>query len=211
MYLSKHKVVRDLFLVALGLSGACVLASVAGRLLVIDEPLHADLIVVLDGDFGDVRLKQGLYLLRSGFAQQLVLDAPNRLQYGSSLSDAATNYLRTAAPDQAGRVHVCTLSRDSTWQELADVSNCIHRVAPHAASAIVLTSNFHTRRALLIARRILPEYSWSVASAPDSRFDVHWWRDREWAKTTLTEWQRLLWWTIVEQWFVHQSSRPSSH
>jgi hypothetical protein len=40
-----------------------------------------------------------------------------------------------------------------------------------------------------------------VAAAHDDYFfGLPWWNKREWAKTNLTEWQKLLWWQLWERW-----------
>ncbi|HEY2469494.1 MAG TPA: YdcF family protein [Terracidiphilus sp.] len=202
MHTPKHKLVIALFLSAVGVSFCCLGAADAGRFLVIDRPEHSDIIVVLSGDIDDIRAKHGLMLLRKGYAKQLILDAPDWSLYGRNQAEAAEDYLRGTAPDQVGRVHVCRFSSDSTRQELTEVSNCIHTLAPATSSGIVVTSSYHTRRAFAIAQHTMPQYHWSVAAVPDPQFDVHWWLRREHAKTVLIEWQRLLWWTIVERWTV---------
>ena len=101
--------------------------------------------------------------------------------------------------NMAGRVHVCAIRADSTRGELDYVRNCIEPL--HAQSVLIVTSDYHTRRALSIARRVLPQYRWSAAATQDSAtFGTHWWKRRTWAKTNLLEWQRLLWWQAVERW-----------
>jgi hypothetical protein len=48
---------------------------------------------------------------------------------------------------------------------------------------------------------MLPEYDFEIAAALDSRtFGVNWWEHREWAKTTLLEWSKLIWWEVVDRW-----------
>lgn len=171
----------------------------AGTFLIIDKPERSDIIVVLAGDIDDTRFLHALQLLRSGYAQELTLDAPDSIEYGRSESDLARQYTQTVDPENASRLHVCSFTGDSTLIELRGVSKCVHAVAPNAKKALLVTSQFHTRRALSVAQYALPEYKWSVAAAPDPRFGVDWWKDREWAKTTLTEWQKLCWWMIVER------------
>lgn len=191
----------------LAITLCCFVAIDAGRFLVIDNPRHADFILVLSGDIDDVRAVHGLMLLREGYAQQLILDAPDSPLYGRNQAELAQEYLQRAAPDHVGRVHVCKFSSDSTRQELAEVSGCIHSLIPDARSGLLVTSTYHTRRAVEVARRVQPQYHWSIAAAVDPQFDVHWWRSREQAKTTITEWQKLLWWTLVEQWATNSPSR----
>ena len=189
------------FLIVILLVAAIGLAARrAGSWLVLNDPHRADVMVVLAGDLGDIRFQRGLGLLREGYARQLVLDAPNWIAYGRMASDLAREYVKEAAPDWQTQIHVCSFHSDSTLGELREVAPCIREVAPQATSALLVTSDFHTRRALSIARQALPQYQWSVAATPDGKaFGKSWWRNREWAKTTLLEWQKLCWWQLVER------------
>jgi len=64
-----------------------------------------------------------------------------------------------------------------------------------------VTSDFHTRRAFSIFSQRLPKQRWLIASATNnSDFGMDWWQNREWAKTTLLEWTKLVWWEIVDRW-----------
>ena len=68
-------------------------------------------------------------------------------------------------------------------------------------TVLIVTNDFHTRRVFSIFRRRLPQYHWSVAAAHDDYFfGLPWWHKREWAKTNLTEWEKLLWWELWESW-----------
>lgn len=202
MSFPRFRLFAKLLSVALGVSTVWVMAVVAGRLLVVDAPQRSDFLLVLSGDYDDIRSKHGLMLLRNGYAQQLILDAPDDLVYGRKLTDLANSYLQTTASDEAGHVHVCAFHSNSTQQEMREVRDCIRGAVPGARTAMVVTSNFHTRRSLDIARRIMPEYRWSVAAAPDPQFTVDWWHSRVSAKITFQEWQKLLWWELVERWWV---------
>jgi uncharacterized SAM-binding protein YcdF (DUF218 family) len=66
---------------------------------------------------------------------------------------------------------------------------------------LLVTNDFHTRRALSILRSRLPQYRWSAAAVKDTAiFGEPWWRHREWAKTCVYEWQKLVWWKLFESW-----------
>ena len=65
----------------------------------------------------------------------------------------------------------------------------------------MVTSDYHTRRAAEILRKRLPQYHISIYAAQDPYFfGMKWWQTREWAKTTLAEWQRYAWWELVDRW-----------
>ena len=82
--------------------------------------------------------------------------------------------------------------------------NCSRRrracspLAPHRI--LLVTSDYHTRRALAIARQAYPSNSWSVAAANSGLLSApRWWTDRQNAKEVLLEWQKMVWWELVER------------
>jgi uncharacterized SAM-binding protein YcdF (DUF218 family) len=198
--MKKRKAISLLVVCVLLMTLAGILLHGAGTYLIKDNPTCSDIIVVLSGDIGDSRFLHALNLLRSGYSQDLILDAPDWVEYGRSSSDLAGEYIKTVAPESASHLHVCSFDGDSTVLELHEASKCIHAVAPNAKTAILVTSDYHTRRALSVAQHVLPEYRWSVAAAPDARFfGAAWWQHREWAKTAQTEWQKLVWWMVIDK------------
>ncbi len=63
----------------------------------------------------------------------------------------------------------------------------------------MVTSDYHTRRALSIFRHELPQYQFSVAAAHDpQQFGISWWKHRQWAKLNFDEWIRAVWWYGVD-------------
>jgi len=180
----------------------CVLAPISGRYLVVDQPQRSDLMVILMGDENDTRFLHGLELLRAGYTRDLVLDATKWVIYGRHNDDLAREYLQKVAPDVKDRLHVCSFKGNSTLLELQEIRPCLHQINPQAKTALLVTSSFHTRRAVSIARVALPEYQWSVAGAEDRHYGQAWWTNREWAKTFLTETQKTAWWQLCERWFV---------
>jgi|SRR5271157_92948 len=173
------------------------LASQAARFLVVDEPEKSDAIVVLAGET-NVRPARALELLRQGVAPLVFMNAETRDRiYGQPLVEIAQKYVRgLPEPD---RVSVCAIAGFSTSAEAADVSRCLQPLGAHRV--LIVTSDYHTRRALTIFRHRLPQYQFSVAAARDpSRFGEAWWTNREWAKVTFDEWSKMLWWEAVDRW-----------
>lgn len=173
------------------------LASQAARFLVLDEPEKSDAIVVLAGETS-VRPARALELLRQGMAPHMFLDAETRdVIYDQRLTDVAQKYVNSLP--EGNRVSVCPIIGFSTFAEADDVSRCLQPLGAHRV--LIVTSDFHTRRALAIFRHRLPQYQFSVAAAsgPGS-FGESWWTNREWAKTTLDEWMKTLWFEAVDRW-----------
>ena len=173
------------------------LASQAASFLIVDDPQKSDAIVVLAGDTG-ARPARALELLRQQIAPRMFLDAETHDQiYNQPLTAIARNYINSL-PD-ASKIAVCPVDGLSTDAETADVRRCIEPLGIHRV--LLVTSDFHTRRALSIFRRRLPQYQFSVAAAYDpTHFGKAWWTHREWAKVTFDEWIRLIWWEAVDRW-----------
>ena len=173
------------------------LASQAARFLVVDEPTKSDAIVVLAGET-NVRPACALDLLRLGFAPHLFLDAETRdLIYDQRLTDIAQKYVN-GLPD-AKRVSICPSVGFSTNEEADDVDRCLQPLGAHRV--LLVTSDYHTRRALMIFRHRLPQYQFNAAAARNpQQFGEAWWTHREWAKVTFGEWSKMLWWEAVDRW-----------
>ncbi len=190
---------RSLLILAL-LAGAVLFALRCGHILVVDSPRRADVAVVLGGDFNDQRYWRGLQLLRGGWVQEMILDVDDTaLEFGQKPSHYAQAFVEKTAGDFRTHIHLCPIGEDSTVGETRFVGGCLRQV--RARTGLLVTSDYHTRRALSIFRSRLPEYDWSVAAAYDETvFAPEWWKKRERAKTTLIEWERMAWWELVDRW-----------
>jgi uncharacterized SAM-binding protein YcdF (DUF218 family) len=172
----------------------------AGSYLVVDQPQPSDVIVVLAGDQGDSRLQRGLQALQAGLGRELVIDASNDNPiFGKTVAQMAQSYIQTLPPEQSAHIRVCPITAKSTDGESAQAAQCVAGV--HPQRVLIVTSDYHTRRALLIFRRRLPQYACSTAAAQNQiEFRQDYWNNREWLKTTLLEWQKLAYWELVDRW-----------
>ena len=180
------------------LLGVALFAVEAGHILVVNAPQQSDLIVVLAGET-DRRPALALDLLHQGYAPRILLDVPESTRiYDSTLTQIAADYVRKLPV--ASQVALCPIAGLSTRDESHDVATCLS--GEHGATRILLvTSDYHTRRALSIFRHEIRGKSFSMAAAhDDSQFAVRWWTHRQWAKICLDEWLRLIWWNAVERW-----------
>jgi uncharacterized SAM-binding protein YcdF (DUF218 family) len=174
-----------------------VLARHAGSYLVVSAPEHADLIVVLAGGNNDLRYWTGLRLMDEGLAPRLMLDVFDKgVSFGNKDIDLAQGFVQKTG---GGRATVCAIAQNSTYDEARYLADCLR--GSNIKSILVVTSAYHTRRTIEIFKKRLPQYQISVYAADDPYFfNTKWWQTREWAKTTLAEWQRYLWWLFVDQW-----------
>jgi DUF218 domain len=176
----------------------CVLlARKAGEFLVVEHLHPADVIVVLAGDNNDVRYSRALELLRQGYAPRILLDeSEDNRWFGHTVADLTRQFIAQDAAI-AQQVSVCPIRQDSTEWETNYVEKCVGS----GRSVLLVTSDYHTRRALSIFQKRLRDHQFYIAAAHDpARFGTRWWEHREWAKTTLLEWQKFLWWKLVESW-----------
>ena len=183
-----------LLLIALVL--VLVFGTLSGNFLVIDHPQHADAIVVLAGET-DRRPSRGLELLSQRYAPTMILDVPDDARiYGPTAVELARAYVQKLP--QKDSISICPIVGLSTKAEAHDVLRCL---PANVHNILLVTSDFHTRRALSTFSHELRQYHFSVAAAyDDNQFGGHWWLHRQWAKQNFGEWLRLAWWEAVDRW-----------
>jgi hypothetical protein len=187
---------RRLRLVVLAVSFLWLAANSA-KFLVVDQPEKSDAILVVAGET-DQRPARALQLLNDGYAPRLVLDVPADAKvYGSTYLQIAQQWAVTQP--QASAITICPIHGLSTKTESSDAGGCLRKIG--VKSVLLVTSDFHTRRALSVFRREDPEWTFSVAGAYDpTQFGAQWWRHRQWAKNNVDEWLRMFWWQLVDRW-----------
>jgi hypothetical protein len=171
-------------------------AAAAGNYLVLDAPRPSDVILVLAGETNH-RPERALQLLTLGFGRRVVLDVPaNSKIYEFTQIQLAEKYVQDL-PNGA-MASICPIHGLSTRDEAKDVERCLPQGDERV---LIVTSDFHSRRALSIFQREIPSHSYSIASSRDEeKFGPRWWTHRQWAKTFIDEWLRLIWWKSVDQW-----------
>lgn len=174
-----------------------LLLSRAGSFLVVDDPQPSDAIVILAGSGDTPGYARAVDLHRHGLGSNIFLDAGvNPGIYGHSEEDLARDYLYRSGDLVT---EICSIYGNTTEEEVVDVQRCLRRVG--ARSAILVTTDFATRRVLDVFRKRLPQYRWSVAAASTpNHFAEAYWKHRGWAKTVFQEWEDLLWWKLIDQW-----------
>ena len=174
-----------------------------GYLLVSSDrlPTHADVAVVLQGSLvsEDARIVGAVRLLQQHVVANILLSIPETGYWGQSLPNLARAYLQKQYGNEiADRFEFCETgpSVDSTEQEARAIMSCIQKRQWKAI--VVVTSNFHSRRAGIIWRRTWKEAKSSVVIAVDGVADPSfspdgWWRHRIYAKTWFFESIKLAW------------------
>jgi hypothetical protein len=174
-----------------------------GYWLLASDPLpsHSDVAVALQGSIAaqSVRIDGAVSLLRQGIVPQVILSVPKKSYWGESLPPVARRYLESRyGSGLAARVDFCETGPEvnSTEDEASGLVDCIRQRGWQ--SIIVVTSDYHTRRAGLVWRNTLqkqgrPLRLW-VHGVVDPEFQPqHWWRHRLYAKTWILESMKLVW------------------
>lgn len=194
---------RKLRIIALVLVGLLLIPCFRhfASFLVVENLEPSEAILVLAGDVNDKRYARGIELLRRGYGREMFLDASEDFTiYGHTYADWARQFVAENSGDVRTRVRVCPIREDSTVAETKYVAKCLSQLSA-GGRILLISSDYHTRRALSIFAKRLPAYHWSVAAASDtSQFGMRWWQHREWAKNAVKEWQKLLWWELIERW-----------
>jgi uncharacterized SAM-binding protein YcdF (DUF218 family) len=187
------------FLTVLGLlAGGLAVVSLGGWLQYEDQLRNADYIVPLAGDAD--RLVYAAQLYKQGLAPKLLID--NDLVIGPSRSQKLRTELgypwidprelRTRllkflnVPDDA----IATFGED--YISTSDEADALKKfLGDHAATVIVVTSPYHTRRAKMIFERTIPRSHFVVVSTPEGRLHEPWWSDQQSANQTILEMAKI--------------------
>lgn len=191
------------------------LLRAAGRFLVVEQPpRHADAIVVLSGSIPD-RILEAVDLFRAGLAPVIVLcgEPANEgirqlgargvtLPWGHELN--ASIAVQLGVPEEA--LIVVDRPPGSTFTEARAIIDGL--VGRGARSMLLVTSEYHTRRAGMIYRHVSGG-SIEVITRParSGTFDPNlWWHDRMTIRRVLIEYQKLAMFQLWDRWKRVQSA-----
>lgn len=176
---------------------ALLFAVTSGSFLVVNDLQQADTIVVLAGETHK-RPARGMQLLAQNSAGKMLLNVPaGEVIYDRSQIDIARDYVQASPYRQS--VQICAVYGLSTKTEAQDVARCLQNSG--VRRLLLVTSDYHSRRARSIFQHELEGYEVFVTPASDpQQFGTAWWQHRQWAKTNFDEWLRLIWWELVDRW-----------
>ena len=167
----------------------------AGGFLVANEgpPTKADAALVLAGDAFGRRILRGADLVREGFVPVVYVSGPDEL-YGFSEDELAIRFaVKKGAPAEwfVGLPNQANSTEDEAKKLLPELRR------RGVKKLLLVTSNFHTRRATRIFRKyahaLTPEIVIHPVAARDALYDPdHWWQSRPAQKTFLLEWTKTL-------------------
>lgn len=162
--------------------------ALASALVENDGPKNAQVIVVLGGDEYGTRILKAAELARAGYAPYILVSGPVSLL--GHESDTTIEYARRAG-FPASLFQPLPNDTDSTRSEARFIGAYLRA---HGINKILLvTSNFHTRRAARLMRHENPGLQVNVVPAPDPNFTPDgWWKSRGGEKVFLLEWLKTV-------------------
>jgi uncharacterized SAM-binding protein YcdF (DUF218 family) len=165
-----------------------------------DLPAHVECAVVLQGSLNGekARLAGAVTLLQRGIASEVLVSIPEKGFWDQDIRPVALNYLKTKFGEQvAAHIIFCETGSkvDSTEREAEVLVGCIREHGWRQVT--VVTSNYHTRRAGIIWRRIArkqdPQLQLWMHAVSNPDFNAsRWWAERTSAKTWLLELMKLM-------------------
>ena len=159
----------------------------AGELWVVDEPsAPSDALIVLgDDNYAADRAFHAAELYREGVAP-VVVASGRMLRKDFSIADVMAHDLESFGVPAKSVVKL-THRAQNTRDEAAEVAGLIQ--SRGWKRVLVVTSNYHARRARFIFERTLPaNLTLRVSGARDSEFDPsRWWQTRQGQKLFFTE------------------------
>jgi uncharacterized SAM-binding protein YcdF (DUF218 family) len=166
-----------------------ILGALGGYLVHQDPPQKADAVLVLAGDGWGDRILTAAQLVRDGHAPKVLVSGPDGA-YGLHESDLAIPFAVKHGYPQSFFVPINHTGR-STRAEAVELMPEIRREG--IRRMLLVTSNFHTRRAGRIFREVAPDLTILVVGAPYRNYTPdRWWHNREGQKTFVTEWEKTI-------------------
>ncbi len=170
-----------------------IFRAMGSYLVQASEPQASEIVVVLAGDSAGNRIKTAANLVKRGLVPKAIVSGPSGI-YGSYECDLAIPFAVRAGFPESYFAHLHHEAR-STAAEVLYIRDELRRLG--VRRMILLTSDYHTRRAGRLMRAAFPDGEVSVVAAPDTNFSVAgWWRNREGRKTFVNEWMKT-----VAEWF----------
>jgi len=159
-----------------------------GAFLVHSEaPSHADVIVVLAGDPYGNRILRAAELVKQGYASKVLVSGPGGI-YGLHECDLAIPFVVKHGYPASWFIPV-PHNAHSTEEEGQDILPVLQELRAH--TVLVVTSDYHTRRAFRTLRAQWPGIDIHMIAAGDQFFSPYgWWHTREGRKTFLLEWTK---------------------
>lgn len=154
------------------------LLRMMGNFWVVNDPLQrSDVIVTLsDDNYQGDRAARAAQLFKAGWAPKIVVSGRFLRNYISLAEMSQKDLTQDGVPGDA--ITKLTHRAEDTLDEEKIIAQLA--VQKRWQHVIIVTSNYHTRRARFIARRVFPSsIDVMMEAAPDVEYDPdNWWRTR---------------------------------
>lgn len=190
------------FLIVLYLVRHPLLRFAATEWVVEDVPAHCDAMIVLsDDNYEADRANRAAQLYRSQ-AAPIVVASGRMLRPYAGIGELMQHDLTERGVPQSA-ILVFKQTAENTREEAEALKALVHDRG--WKKILLVTSNFHTRRARYIFSRVIPETQVYVAAASDSGFNLNdWWQHRYGVKMFSAEIIGM----IVAMWELRHASSP---
>jgi uncharacterized SAM-binding protein YcdF (DUF218 family) len=149
-----------------------------------EQPVKADIAVVLGGDWSGNRVLKAAELVREGYAPKLLISSGPYF-YGRPESEIAADFAASRGYDRS--TMICVQQQQfSTAGETRTIDLMLREMG--VRSALLVTSPSHSARAARLFRKAMPTVTFHPVAAPDPRWcEGRWWTSRECQKTWFYE------------------------
>jgi uncharacterized SAM-binding protein YcdF (DUF218 family) len=178
-----------------------ILNSMAHYLVYPDKKERSDFIVLLGGETDGQRTRKAVELYRAGLAPKIIVSSGARISWRTTESKEMVALLRQLhVPD-----HDIVLEEKSrsTYENALYTRQMIKKETLRYKRITIVTDNWHTRRSVFIFRKVFADSGIEINSVGSYSLEKvqldNWWHDHESAQTILSEWSRLIVYTI-EYW-----------
>jgi uncharacterized SAM-binding protein YcdF (DUF218 family) len=152
-------------------------------------PQPADIVVVLAGDSYGNRILKGAEIVRAGYAPKVLVDGPEGY-FGEHESDPAIRFAVRKGYPEAWFIPF-PMEAKSTTEEAAAVVAKLREWKMQRVD--IVTSDYHTRRAVADFRKAGAGIEFHMVAAPDRYFSPRgWWKNREGRKIFAIEWLKTV-------------------
>ena len=176
--------------VVLLLTSRLWLTALGNYLVEAGPAAHADIVVVLAGDYSGRRILKAAELIKGGLAPQALVSGPSNCCYGQVESDLAIAFAVKHGYPESYFIAFPNPGL-STREEVALLLPELRKRNVHTVD--VVTSSYHTHRSGLIYRALAPDLDIHMVAATDRYFAPDgWWKTREGKKTFIQEWTKTI-------------------
>ena len=160
-----------------------------GFLVNSDDPAKADIVVVLAGDYNGNRVLKAAELVRQGFAPRVLVSGPSLYLQSHESEFAIPFALKRGYPAEYFVPFPNYVT--STRAESRVIVRYLRYMG--IRRYLLVTSDYHTRRAGKLFRKAGPDLEVRVIAAPDADFHADgWWKTRQGRKQFFFEWAKTV-------------------